>query len=223
MGEDTRPRGRAKRLDLRQITRAAIELLDEVGLAELSTRRLAAKLGVRSPTLYWHVRDKAELLDLVAEAICADAFDIDTTLPWRDQLADGLRQFRNLLLSHRDAAALLRERPPSGPHRLGHIETTVRILLEAGFPEHEAAGISRLLAAHVLNSAQEETRALIPPEAPGAERAPTELAARLRDFPQLRRIAPAYTGLSGADLFELGIEIILDGLEHRAARDLRSS
>ncbi|MCP3800291.1 TetR family transcriptional regulator [Allokutzneria sp. A3M-2-11 16] len=101
------------------VTEAAVELLNEVGLAELTTRRLAAKLGVRSPTLYWHVRNKAELLDLVAEAICADAFDIDETQSWRDQLADGLRQFRELLLRHRDAAELLRERPPQEPRRLG--------------------------------------------------------------------------------------------------------
>jgi TetR/AcrR family transcriptional regulator, tetracycline repressor protein len=193
----------ARRLDQRQITQAAVQLLDEVGLAGLSTRRLAAKLGVQSPTLYWHVRDKAELLDLVAEAICADAFDIDGTLPWRDQLLSGLRQFRDLLMAHRDAATLLRERPPTGPHRLGHIETTVRILFEAGFSEDEAAGIARLLAAHVLSSSAEAGRAL---------------ATSLSGYPHLERVAPAYTRMSGDDLFELGIEIILDGLEHRAKR-----
>jgi len=188
------------RLDIQRITDVAVELLDEVGLAELSTRRLAAKLGVQSPTLYWHVKNKAELLDLVAEAICADAFDIDATLPWREQLASGLRQFRDLLLSHRDAATLLRERPPSGPHRLGHVETTVRILLDAGFTENEAAGISRLLAAHVLTSAQEATRPIEMPE--GA-------------YPSLQRVTPAYSAMSGSDLFDLGMEIILDGLQQR--------
>ncbi len=181
-----------------------MELLDEVGLAELSTRRLAAKLGVQSPTLYWHVRNKAELLDLVAEAICADAFDIDETQSWRDQLADGLRQFRALLLRHRDAAELLRERPPSGPRRLGHIDTTVRILLSAGFSEDEVAGIARLLAAHVLASTRSDARSA------------TGLSAEaLSDFPHLHRVAPAYSRLSEEDVFELGVEIVLDGLGRR--------
>jgi TetR/AcrR family tetracycline transcriptional repressor len=193
--------GRPPRLDQRQITEAAVELLNEVGLAELTTRRLAAKLGVQSPTLYWHVRNKAELLDLVAEAICAEAFDIDDQLPWRDQLAMGLRQFRALLLKHRDAAALLRERPPRGPHRLGHVETTLRILLSAGFSDDEAAGIARLLAAHVLGST------------PGIPRDVPDLSAEL--FPHLARVAPAYGRLSEQDIFELGVEIILDGLVHR--------
>src|SRR5215217_5701271 len=85
-------------LDRQRITEAAVELLNEVGLAELTTRKLAAKLGVQSPTLYWHVSNKETLLDLVAEAICADAFVIDQSLSWRDQLASGLSQFRALLL-----------------------------------------------------------------------------------------------------------------------------
>lgn len=193
-------------LTLDVITRAAVELLDEAGLADLSTRRLAAKLGVQSPTLYWHVKNKAELLDLVAEAICADAFDIDATTSWRDQLASGLRQFRTLLTGHRDAAALLRARPP-GPARLGHIETTVGILLDAGFSPDDAAAISRLLAAHVLDS--------VPAREPGD---PGPVIDRMADYPNLARVGPAFGRLSDADLFELGVEVILDGLEQRLLR-----
>ncbi|WP_370949948.1 TetR/AcrR family transcriptional regulator C-terminal domain-containing protein [Amycolatopsis sp. cg5] len=171
--------GRKPQLDQHQITQAAVELLDEAGLTELTTRRLATKLGVQSPTLYWHVKNKDELLDLVAEAICADAFTIDETLPWCAQLASGLRQFRALLRTHRDAAALLRERPPTGPHRRAHVETTHRILRDAGFTEHDTQGIARLLAAHMLNTTADDT---------------------------------------DDTYFELGIEIILDGLTQRAKR-----
>ncbi|MGO1056021.1 TetR family transcriptional regulator [Crossiella sp. CA198] len=145
-------------LDLPRITAAAVRLLDEHGLAALSTRTLAAELGVRAATLYWHVRDKDELLGLDAEAICAEAFDIDESQPWRDQLATGLRQFRALPRTHRDAAQLLRLRPPRGPRRLGHIETTTRILLTAGFTPADTAAISVLLADHLLASAVEDDR-----------------------------------------------------------------
>lgn len=195
--------GRKPRLDQHRITEAAVELLDEVGLAELSTRRLAAKLGVQSPTLYWHVKNKAELLDLVAEAICADAFDIDESAPWRDQLASGLRQFRALVLTHRDAATLLRERPPVGPHRLGHVETTVRILLGAGFSADETAGISRLLTAHVLTS--------VAADQPDPAKM-KDFTDRLAGYPCLSTVAPAFGRLSDDDLFELGVKVILDGL-----------
>jgi len=138
-------------LNLEVITRAAVTLLDQVGLAELSTRRLAAKLGVQSPTLYWHVKNKAELLDLVAEAICADAFDIDATLGWRDRLTSALRQFHTMHAAHRDTAALLRERPP-GPARLEQLDTIISTLVDAGLSPTDAAACARLLTAHVLDS-----------------------------------------------------------------------
>lgn len=186
-------------LNLDVITRAAVALLDEVGLAELSTRRLAAKLGVQSPTLYWHVKNKAELLDLVAEAICAEPFDLDESAPWREQLAAVLRQFRASLTRHRDAAALLRERPP-GPARLRHAETTVRILLDAGFSPGDTAGISRLLDAHVLDST------------------PGPVVESAAGYPNLARLGAAFGGLSDEELFELGVEVILDGLERRLLR-----
>lgn len=190
-------------LNLDVITRAAVALLDEVGLAELSTRRLAAKLGVQSPTLYWHVKNKAELLDLVAEAICTDAFDIPADAPWREQLASGLRQFRALLTAHRDAAELLRLRPP-GPQRRKHIDATIGILLDAGFSPDDAAGISRLLSAHVMDS--------VPAHTPGD---PDPVIESMATYPNLAKVGPAFDRLSTEDLFELGVEVILDGLERR--------
>jgi len=192
------------------IARTAVELLDESGLDGLTTRRLAEKLGVRSPTLYWHVRDKAALLDLVAEAICADAFEIDDTQPWTEQLGQGMRQFRSMLLAHRDAARLLRMRPPVGRHRLGHIDTTLRILLGAGFDEDEAAAISRLLVSHVISSIEMESMAV-------SGEAPPWLADVPEDLPSLKRVAPALAGLTGQRLFELGVEVIIDGLKARLA------
>ncbi|MFB9688107.1 TetR/AcrR family transcriptional regulator C-terminal domain-containing protein [Amycolatopsis plumensis] len=189
-------------LDRRRITQAALELLDEAGLAELSTRRLAARLGVSSPTLYWHVKDKAQLLDLLAEAICEDTFDIDETADWRGQLEQGLHQFRALLLKHRDAATLLRERLP-GPNRLAHIETTCRILLDAGFTPEDTAGIARLLTAHVLASA--ETPARTDPE----------FRNRLAGFPTVAALGPAFARTTADELFALGTEVILDGLAAR--------
>jgi TetR/AcrR family tetracycline transcriptional repressor len=203
-----RPEGEhetADRARSSRIIEAAVALLDEAGLDGLSTPGLAARLGIASPSLCWHVRDKEALLDLVAEAICADAFAIDPTLPWRDQPATGLRQFRAMLLAHRDVPRLLRDRPPRGSHRLGHIETTLRILLDAGLTEADAAGIAGLLTAHVLDS--------VPATAPSTGGSWPDLAA----CPHLSRVAPALANQTADAVFELGVEIILDGLAARVA------
>ena len=200
-------------IDLDRITRAGAELLEEVGLAKLSTRRLAEKLGIRSPTLYWHVANKAALLDLVAEYICADAFVIDAAQSWRDQLKSGLRQFRALVVAHRDSAELLRTRPPSGPHRLGHIETTMRILSDAGFDDRETAGIAQLLSAYVLGSvADREESALDGAASPEPF---AQVDGDLSDFPTIERVLPAMAEMTEEEKFDLGVEILVDGLAQR--------
>ncbi len=45
---------------------SALELLNEVGIEGLTTRKLAQKLGVEQPTLYWHVKNKRALPDALA-------------------------------------------------------------------------------------------------------------------------------------------------------------
>src|SRR5262245_34029368 len=59
------PRRKRRTLDQAQVVRAALALLDEVGLDELTMRRLAERLGVKAAALYRHVRGKDELLALL--------------------------------------------------------------------------------------------------------------------------------------------------------------
>ncbi|WP_253822636.1 TetR family transcriptional regulator, partial [Salmonella enterica] len=54
------------------VIRAALDLLNEVGVDGLTTRKLAERLGVQQPALYWHFRNKRALLDALAEATLAD-------------------------------------------------------------------------------------------------------------------------------------------------------
>eukprot|EP01035_Chromulina_nebulosa_P066679 gene66679-91315_t len=54
-----------------QIVAAAIDLLNEVGIDQLTTRKLATRLGVAQPALYWHFANKDDLLDAVNAEILA--------------------------------------------------------------------------------------------------------------------------------------------------------
>ncbi|MFZ5591915.1 MAG: TetR family transcriptional regulator [Bacillota bacterium] len=49
---------------------AALSLVNKEGLSQLSMRRLADMLGIRAASLYWHVKDKVELKQLMADRIC---------------------------------------------------------------------------------------------------------------------------------------------------------
>lgn len=57
------------RLNRESVIDAALELLNETGIDGLTTRKLAQKLGIEQPTLYWHVKNKRALLDALAVEI----------------------------------------------------------------------------------------------------------------------------------------------------------
>src|SRR5690242_1053960 len=104
MGGKTGPRPAG--LDRAGVAATALALLDEVGLDGLTVRRLATELGVQSPALYWHFRNKQELLDLMAQ-------ELQTSMPtspprsdesWPQWTARRARERRQLLLSRRDGA-----------------------------------------------------------------------------------------------------------------------
>src|SRR5690348_7113452 len=62
------PQGQRPSLSREQIVRAAIELADDEGLEALTMRRLATKLGAGAMSLYWHIPNKEDLLDLMLDA-----------------------------------------------------------------------------------------------------------------------------------------------------------
>ncbi|WP_433463325.1 TetR/AcrR family transcriptional regulator C-terminal domain-containing protein [Spirillospora sp. CA-128828] len=104
MTEKQRPR-----LTRRTVIDAALQLLNEVGLDGLTVRLLASKLGVQNPALYWHFRNKQELLDGMAEAITLAAGtgsprDDET---WQDWITHRSRQRRRTMLAYRDGARIV--------------------------------------------------------------------------------------------------------------------
>jgi TetR/AcrR family tetracycline transcriptional repressor len=125
------------RLERQIVVRAALELLNEAGLEGLTTRRLAEALGVQGPALYWHFRNKQELIDEMAVSLLADAYGpMEPGQDWSQWLTDGARRLRHSLLSYRDGARLLAGFRPSGPHGRMDPRAAFAPLIEAlGMPD----------------------------------------------------------------------------------------
>ena len=96
------------RHDRESITATALRLLDEVGLPDLSMRRLATELGVQPSALYWHFPNKQQLLAAVADRIL---FRISADSPAMPAGADAVmtvaRSIRDALLTYRDGAEVV--------------------------------------------------------------------------------------------------------------------
>ncbi|KJL19706.1 Tetracycline repressor protein class A [Microbacterium oxydans] len=91
----------AARHDRDSVARKALALLDEVGLADLSMRRIAAGLDVQPSALYWHFANKQELLAELADRITASIPRGGT------DIIDTARGIRDALFAYRDGAELV--------------------------------------------------------------------------------------------------------------------
>ncbi|KUN18487.1 TetR family transcriptional regulator [Streptomyces corchorusii] len=142
--------------------RAALELLDEVGLNGLTLRRLGDRLGVQGPALYAHFRSKQELLDQMAEAMLDDELarlDEAEYDEWSAWLSERARVIRRALLSYRDGARLhAGSRPTDGSAML----PLIKPLVAAGFSEQDAVQAVLSVSRYTLGCAIDEQQR--PPE-----------------------------------------------------------
>ncbi|MFE3457319.1 TetR/AcrR family transcriptional regulator C-terminal domain-containing protein [Nocardiopsis aegyptia] len=202
-------------MDRRTIVEAALSLLDEVGLDRLTVRRLAERLDVKSPALYWHFRNKQELLDRLAEHLRAPHSPPEPGEDWRAWIARRAREQRALLLEHRDAARVVAG-ARTGPAALATIDADLAVLVGFGFTPARALRAGALLDHYVLGSALQRQadhrrhadEGTMPPELMSEEQrtvltegAPT-LAAALREGGDP----------DGDDAFEEGLGMITDGI-----------
>jgi TetR/AcrR family transcriptional regulator, tetracycline repressor protein len=206
-----------------RLVRAALALMDEVGLDGLTTRRLAQRLGVQSPSLYWHVRDKDQLLLLLADAICGEIEAPPADLGWREYLETMAWEYRRVLKRHRDAALLLAMTLPVGPNRLRLAERGLAVLIGAGLPPVLVARAGFLMTDYVTNFVLEEQRTATQiaafaetPDADGLEAIRRLFESLPSDeYPTLIALAPQLTDADAGARFRFGVTTILDGLAIR--------
>jgi TetR/AcrR family tetracycline transcriptional repressor len=213
----TRPRRRT--LDRPQVVRAALTLLDEVGLEALTMRRLSAALGIQAASLYRHVKDKDELLQLLADEIAGEIPIARSSAKWRDSLKEEARNARKGLLGHRDAAQLLANTMPFGPKRLRHIEEILQILRSAGFTGRDAVRASYHFNNLVTEFVADESRFSSFAGTAAQRRKLREQALKYfkslskDEFPVVIELADYLVDDDQDALFEFGMEVWLRGLE----------
>ncbi|MDE2408988.1 MAG: TetR family transcriptional regulator [Actinomycetales bacterium] len=90
------------------VVETALRLLDELGLQDLSMRRLAQELDIQPSALYWHVANKQTLLALVSDQIISRGPAVETTdLDWKSATLAQAIAVRDALLAFRDGAEVV--------------------------------------------------------------------------------------------------------------------
>ncbi|MEU6327358.1 TetR/AcrR family transcriptional regulator C-terminal domain-containing protein [Streptomyces sp. NPDC047049] len=137
------------RIDRKQVVDTALRLLNEVGLDGLTLRGIAKELNVQAPALYWHFKNKQELLDEMATEMTrrmtgspegggSGADPDDGT--WQEMLLEGCRRVRRELLGYRDGGKVFSgTRMTDGTAAAGALDVLMTCLTEAGFTLEAAA------------------------------------------------------------------------------------
>ncbi|WP_063062100.1 TetR/AcrR family transcriptional regulator [Nocardia sienata] len=215
-------RTKTSNLSRDQIVRAAVAVLDKEGLEALSMRRLGAELGAGATSLYWHVANKNELLELALDEIWGSIDDggLETASGLRELLSTFAYNFRGALLAHPWSATLIGQIPSVGPQAFRLTERLRRAFAEAGFQGFDIYLASGTVTSFVLGQvvpliAMEKAHGG-PVDQGQVTRILDELSV---DYPQMRAdyraFMPEDSTVGNALGFEFGLLCLLDGLEAR--------
>jgi AcrR family transcriptional regulator len=203
-----------------KVVAAALELLDDKGIDGVTVRALAERLEVRAPALYWHLRNKQELLDEMGTTVLrriADALPVPGS-DWRENLATYAHVLRNEYLRHRDGARTFSGTRVSDPEVVVRIkEPLYQGWTKAGLTLKEADDALDVVVAFVVGFVIEEQERLQSADTDPARYSLAERDAGLGENAPLIKEAGHLRG-EGDQRFERHLGIVLDGL---AARRLR--
>ncbi|KUZ15016.1 TetR family transcriptional regulator [Burkholderia diffusa] len=204
------PRG----LDKDAIVAAALALLEEVGEAAFSVRKLAQSVGCDPMSVLYHFKSKEGLSRAIANALSRSLVPVDPSLPWRERLCDLARQYRALALRHPAAFALLQRHMSTGPADLAHIETVHRALADAGIARTALPSVCVGWYASVIGLAAAEAGGLTRP----ANEVELEEMNALSDtaHPLVKSAAPLYAQLDPAAVHDTMLDVLHDGIAQHA-------
>ncbi|APU17674.1 MULTISPECIES: TetR/AcrR family transcriptional regulator C-terminal domain-containing protein [Actinoalloteichus] len=206
------------RLSLSRIVTTAVDLADADGLAELSMRRIAERLGYTTMALYRHVPGKAELIDLMRDAVYAEIEASAGASDWRSGLAAWARDNRDLHRRHRWLVDSTGSRRVPGPNIMSNFERVLAIAASSRLPPAEVLAVVDLIGGFVDSAARSEQEVEKTEQRTGQTHQQwwedrDSLYERVGDYPTLRRLWESGGYDQPVDAFEFGLERTLDGIE----------
>jgi AcrR family transcriptional regulator len=212
---------RRRSLSKQAIVDAAVRVLDAEGLDALTMRRVGQELDTGGASLYAHIANKEELLELVVDRVIGEL-----ELPgapdgehWQEQVKEVVRSMRAVLGGHRDVARACLARIPLGPNALRGSEALIGVMRAGRLPDQVIAYACDLLPLFATATAYEES--LYPTIGVDYDQV-MQYIGEVRDyfaalpvdrFPNVASLASALTaGAGGDERFEFGLDVMVRGL-----------
>jgi AcrR family transcriptional regulator len=223
MTKKTRQKKAARRTPLspEKVLRAALRMADEGGIEALSMRNLARALKVEAMSLYNHVANKETLLDGLVELVASELELPSIGSDWRAAMRKRARSAHAVLMRHPWATMLFVSRVNIGPNMLRYVDATIGCLRAADFSYPMADHAWTALDAFTYGFTLQKLNFPLDPSDYASAATQFLPLIPVEQFPYLHGmsqeiIAGRHDGLHQLDL---GLELILDGLERmRTAR-----
>jgi AcrR family transcriptional regulator len=226
-------RGPKPGLSVERIVRAAIELADGSGLAALTMRRVADRLGVGAMSLYTYVPGKAELLDVMLDTVLGELAAPDGGAEgWRAKLELSARERWALYHRHPWVLQVSGARALLGPNETAQFEATLRAVSGVGLTGKEMVLVVSLVTGYVRGAAQGAVEAADAARHTGVTdeqwwaahepvfdryfdpgRYPTLTSLELEGAFRQPEGGLDYNLQNAVDSFEFGLQRVLDGVE----------
>jgi TetR/AcrR family tetracycline transcriptional repressor len=148
------------KINREMITRAGLKLLNEIGLEQLTLRRLGVELNVQAATIYWHFKSKDELLDEMATTVLAEGsgnlLPRRNTSDWKVWAATFGEGLRKTLLSYRDGGRMVTGTRLTTTEPLSTTEKIGAQIVASGFSVREAVVLMSTIYNYTLSFVMEE-------------------------------------------------------------------
>lgn len=200
--------GRSSGLSRRLILEAGLELVQRDGVAALTMRRLAEELGTAPMSLYRHVTDKQEVIDLLVEQVSEELAPTEFDLAPREAIIALVERTHRVIDRNRWLVEVVLSGRPLHPGALHLSERLYTAMAAAGLPEPVAARFQvaiwqylwgHIIAGHDVGLTQRSHAAYL---AGGGDR---------DAFPAIQRCAAAAEELSHDEAFRAGFLALVDG------------
>ena len=224
-------RGPRPKFTVAGIVAVAVALADAEGLAAVSMRRVAEQLGVTAMSLYTYVPSKAELLDVMVDAVCAEAVrESYAGSGWRERLSEVAKSNWELYRRHPWLLQVATNRPVLGPNVIAKYDFELRAFEGTGVSDLD----TDLLLGLVLNYVVGAVRAAVQADQVEQLTGMTDdewwcsyapLLGEVLDpcrFPTAARVGRAageeYGTGDPVRAYEYGLERVLDGISLQVGR-----
>ncbi len=201
------------------IVARALDIADAEGLDAITVRRMSREFGVTPMALYWHVKDKDDLLEAMGDALFEGTdVGVDAALDWYDQLRVLVTSMVNGLRRHPGAVQLAFLRVLANDAGRELSEHVFEVLRSAGFDVRQTADIGVYALRMAVMLVDGEPGREVGPTAEERDAVLDAKRAALRSlpveqYPRLREMTEALFECDDADdYYRFGIDTFLGGV-----------